>query len=146
MQNNSKVYKFVIVLLLIGIFSMGSFLFIEESSGIHEIDNQGLEKVVKSNKEHLIYIGRPTCPYCQMVQPKLEKISKKNYYTLKYYNTDDARKSDEKKMDKLLSKIQIQSVPTVILVKENQVINKWDVVNDFEKINNYISKNKLNIF
>lgn len=145
MLKKSKIYKVVIGLLLTGVLTLGGVLFIEKSSGIHEIDNQGFEKAIDSSKEHLIYIGRPSCPYCQMVQPKLEKISKKNYFQLRYFNTDDARKSNEKKLNHLLSKMNIQSVPIVIVVKENQIVKKWDAVNDLQEINKYISDNKLNI-
>lgn len=145
MSKKSKIYKFIVGLLLMGILILGGILFVENSSGIHEIDNQGLEKTIYSNKERLIYIGRPSCPYCQMVQPKLEKVAKKNHFQLRYYNTDDARKSNEKKLNHLLNKMQVQSVPTVVLVKDNHVIKKWDAVNDLQKINKYISDNQLNI-
>lgn len=127
-------------LVLTGVF------FVQKNSGLKKVSSAILSKKIASNEETLVYIGRPTCPYCKIVQPKLERIAKDNYFKLLYYNTDDAKKDDKKLLKETLNTLGVESVPTLVLLKGGQVDKSFSGTEDLNKISKYIGEHKLSIF
>lgn len=42
----------------------------------------------EDGKEHVIYVGRPTCYYCRQFSPALKEFNTLMNNRLEYYNTD----------------------------------------------------------
>ncbi|MEF7658636.1 thioredoxin family protein [Bacillus thuringiensis] len=83
------------------------------------IDTIKLENKIKNDSaEFFIYVGRPTCPYCKVFQPNLEKAISDKQNIVYYYNTDD-HKTDEL-FQKVLDELDVKSVPTLLHMKNGQ--------------------------
>lgn len=134
MNDNKKIIIFlkftivaVIILTVWRVITTPTFL--PKALTSEELQNNLTEK-----RSGIVYIGRPTCPSCQKFEAKLKKISKNYDAKIQYYNTDKARKNNEQQLDKLLSTLNIKSIPTIIHIKDG-------VVN--EKISEKISDEQL---
>lgn len=76
-----------------------------ESKSITEDQMAELEKInmtkymdyYNGNETKIIFIGRPTCPYCEMTQPIIRKIAKDHNLTISYLNTDEFSDDDNVK-------------------------------------------------
>lgn len=101
------------------------FIYVESSKAsgsLISLDSQEIEEHIK-NKENLwIYIGRPTCPECEKLSPVLKEVLEENNKHVYYYNTDEARKENEQEMITLLEKLEVKLVPTIIHLKEGEII------------------------
>lgn len=83
------------------------------------IDTIKLENKIKNDSaEFFIYVGRPTCPYCKVFQPNLEKAISDKQNIVYYYNTDD-HKTDEL-FQKVLDELDVKSVPALLHMKNGQ--------------------------
>lgn len=80
------------------------------------------------NAIYFVYFGRPSCPNCEVFQPRLEKISKEIKQTVYYFNTDEHRQSkDQKSVNDILDLYQIDRVPTLLMIKNGEI---EEVLND----------------
>ena len=76
-----------------------------ESKSITEDQMAELEKInmtkymdyYNGNETKIIFIGRPTRPYCEMTQPIIRKIAKDHNLTISYLNTDEFSDDDNVK-------------------------------------------------
>lgn len=71
------------------------------------------------------YIGRSTCPTCDVVYPELCKISQNQKIVILYYNTEQDRDTNADEMYSLLDKLGVDTVPTVIKIKDSSIVEKY---------------------
>ncbi|OON97614.1 MAG: hypothetical protein ATN36_02760 [Epulopiscium sp. Nele67-Bin005] len=98
---------------------------------------------ISLTEDSIIYIGRPTCPACEIAKPKLEELIDNYKIPAYYYNTDVARNDDEATMTELLNSLEITSVPTIISLKGNVV---YDILNGDDidtQLENFLDNNYL---
>ncbi|OON97613.1 MAG: hypothetical protein ATN36_02755 [Epulopiscium sp. Nele67-Bin005] len=98
---------------------------------------------ISLTEDSIIYIGRPTCPACEIAKPKLEELIDTYKIPAYYYNTDVARDDDEATMTELLNSLEITSVPTIISLKGNVV---YDILNGDDidtQLENFLDNNYL---
>lgn len=50
---------------------------------------QEAEQYLKTADEFILFIGRPTCPYCRRFEPKLTQVAKDNDLTVYYLNSEN---------------------------------------------------------
>ncbi len=106
------------------------------------IDTLKLEnKINNESAEFFIYIGRPTCPFCKMFQPNLEKAISDKHSIVYYYNTDD-HKTDEL-FQKILDELDVKSVPTLLHIKNGQKVRilEYNEGDTKEKIKKWLEMN-----
>lgn len=96
----------------------------DESQLLSRITLSQLEKKVNNEDESIIYIGRDTCEVCQNYLPVLLSELKDKRKKIDYYNTDLDRQFNKENMDKILNEIDIKEVPTIIYVKNGNVLKK----------------------
>ena len=97
-----------------------------------EISLDKLKSYTTSKKTNLVYIGRMDCTACKEFENILSTYIKQipTYYT----NKDrDSERSTE--MYALLEKLKISEVPSLILLKEKQVLKTFTLANEKEMIN-----------
>lgn len=103
------------------------------------INSTNLEdKILNDKSDFFIYVGRPSCPYCKIFLPNLKKSIINEDYSVYYYNTDE-QKYDER-FDKVLTQLNITSVPILIYMKDGQTIDiiEFDEGSTEEKIKKWI--------
>ncbi|MGT2907296.1 thioredoxin domain-containing protein [Streptococcus dentiloxodontae] len=71
---------------------------------------------VASDKKFVLFIGRPTCPYCQRFAPKLAAVAAGLSDTVFYINSEDASQLED--IQAFRSRYGIATVPG-LFVAEN---------------------------
>jgi len=91
--------------------------------GLYTIGNSEFYEIVNSDSEdgYWVYIGRPTCQYCRMVEPIIESALYHLDARMYYFNTDVARYEDEAKMLSLVNPLQIEGIPIIVHLVNGQV-------------------------
>ncbi|ATF25597.1 thioredoxin family protein [Brochothrix thermosphacta] len=124
MINKIKWWMIIVVAILVigsGVLIFKPFATKEmDTSTFKAITTTEFETMKESKDGFVVYIGRPTCKYCRAFTPKLAKIAKDKKLTVYYYDTDKARKSDDKSLTKLLNNLDVSSVPTLMVIKDNK--------------------------
>ncbi len=125
-----------------------------ESSNISDEDKKDFENIdidkylefYDGSEEKLVFIGRPTCSYCQIAEPIVKKINKDYNLNIYYLNTDDFVDDDEAKFinsDEFLK--NGYGTPMLFVVSNGKIVDKVDGLTDtnhyleFLKTNNFIS-------
>lgn len=82
------------------------------------------EKALQSDDLKIVYMGRETCPHCQVFVPKLHQVHQNHPdVTIYYINTDDSH-------DLMVAFAQdngITTVPQLITVRQGKVVNALDI-------------------
>ncbi|MGV3354552.1 bacteriocin biosynthesis protein [Streptococcus orisratti] len=78
----------------------------------------------EDGKEHVIYVGRPTCYYCRQFSPDLKEFNTLMDNRLEYYNTD-SQDFDEEAADFLFGTVGIPGTPTIIRLQNGQMVSAW---------------------
>lgn len=78
----------------------------------------------EDGKEHMIYIGRPTCYYCRQFSPALKEFNTLMDNRLEYYNTD-SQDFDEEAANFLFGTVGIPGTPTIIRLQNGQIVSAW---------------------
>lgn len=98
------------------------------------------------NENKIVLIARPTCHYCQIAEPILQKIIKEKNIEINYLNTDEFSGDDQEKLvnsDKAFK--NGFGTPFLMIVSNNSIVDSVDGVTDtahyigFFKKNNFIS-------
>lgn len=110
----------------------------KEVSIFKDIDPQTfLEK--DFNKPVFVYVGRVSCYYCREFVPELIQVSKNNKVDIYYFDTENISEDIQEKI--LATYNNIESVPAVLYIKEDNSFDKFD--NDTEKEFNEWFEEKL---
>ena len=138
MNEKKKIFIFfaVIALMIIGVIGINYM-----TKKANEKTIEKFEKLIDSKTEQLIYIGSPTCSYCQQFSPVLKEITKT--YDLKYEYLNVSEVSDGT-LTKLLNKLGTDSsTPQVVIVKEGKVINNQQGYTDRDGFFEFLQDNGL---
>ena len=138
MNEKKKIIIFfaVILLMIVGVVGIN---YMTQKANERTIEK--FEKLIDSKTEQLIYIGSPTCSYCQQFSPVLEEITKT--YDLKYEYLNVSEVSDGT-LTKLLNKLATDSsTPQVVIVKEGKVINVQQGYTDRDGFFKFLQDNGL---
>lgn len=78
-----------------------------------------------SSKEQYLYIGRDDCPDCQKVLPTLTEINHTYRLDMRSYSTSQDRESRPEEMYEILDCLQVDSVPTILILKNGEVTKRY---------------------
>lgn len=111
----------------------------EESSSVSDEDKKELNAIsidqyldyYAGSEDTLILIARPTCSYCQIAEPILQKLSKDYDFTINYLNTDDL---DEDAQGKFIGSDDYFSegygTPMLLVVSNGKIVDMVDGLAD----------------
>lgn len=90
----------------------------------HKIKFNHLYNQIKVEEEKVLFIGRPTCYFCSLLKPILDKTSKEYGIKYEYIDTDWLTK---KELDKVLKKLDIEkesfSTPRIYITKDKKIMD-----------------------
>ncbi len=103
-----------------------------------QLDELKLE--LQSEEPSLLYIGREDCGECVEFEKSFEPLLEKYYTEIPvYYTSIDRDGPRSQEMYEVLDEYQIDSVPIVILMKENKLIEKWEnPIEELDEIEKYL--------
>lgn len=132
---NSKVIakykKSVFLLMLFFFFSIGFSIYYINNINRYfvNISNQEIEYIIYQDKYNIIYVGRPSCPQCAIVEPLFRNIARNNSVTVYYYNTHIAREENSDKMIEVITRHNINTIPTVLYTRNGEILYLFDMSN-----------------
>lgn len=105
---------------------------------------EDIEKMIKSDKKQLIYLGRPTCTYCQQFQPIIEELSDTYQYGYYYINTDDISGTN---LSKILGLLKIDEgnfgTPTLVVMQNGKQEAIQPGYTDREGLFKFLQENEI---
>lgn len=122
--NPKKLMCFILI-----IFSLPTILYVytqmaTSKEGLYEVDSISLEKIMNGKDTLFVYVGRPRCPQCKEFEPILRKVLNNQHQSMGYYNTDNARKENEDKLEIMADSLGINSIPAIIKIVDGKVIDR----------------------
>ena len=123
-----------------------------ESASISEREMKELESIsvtkylefYKSSNQTIIFLGRPTCPYCEIAKPIIGKIAKEYKLNIYYLNTDEFSNDDNVEFvrhNELFS--EGYSTPMLLIISNNEIVTYHEGLTDTEHYLRFFETNKL---
>ncbi|MBC2201239.1 thioredoxin family protein [Listeria welshimeri] len=114
----------------------------ESATFLNTISTKDFKQQMADKTTGFVYVGRPTCEDCQAFQPILKKELKerKLNQNMNYYNTDKASEKSRDDMIALLKKMDIDSVPTMVYLKDGKVASTYAATDEPEKLTHWMNK------
>ncbi|EIA21176.1 thioredoxin family protein [Listeria fleischmannii] len=108
------------------------------------IGTKDFKEQLDQKEDGFIYVGRPSCVDCQAFQPILKEALQEEHFSGKmaYYNTDAASKENREQMMSLLKGLKIDSVPTMVYLKDGKVASKFLGNDSKSELKEWLSQNK----
>ncbi|MGT2833046.1 thioredoxin fold domain-containing protein [Streptococcus halotolerans] len=91
----------------------------EFASAFNPISAVAAEEAIKNQEKVILFVGRPTCPYCQRFEPKLTNVVKANNLNVHYLHSEDS--SQMESIQALRDKYGIKTVPGLLVAEKGQV-------------------------
>lgn len=99
-------------------------------------------ELLKKEENSIIYIGRPTCGYCNLLDPSIKDI--KQRYNMDYYyiNTDELTNNT---VNTILSDLNVTklSTPYIFIVNGGKVVSEQKGYADYDKLFDFFKTNKM---
>ena len=141
MNENKKLLVIlgIVVLVILAIIGSSVLGTKKQEETIKEI-----EKLMDSKTGELIYLGRPTCTYCEKFSPILESASDKYQFGYYYLNTDELSSTN---LTKVLELLEIDpdsfGTPTLAVVKNGKKEAVQPGYTDAEGLFKFLQSNKI---
>jgi|GEM_PF-3482139 len=144
-EHLSKYKKTVIAMLLVGSIPIfyGNYIVIKnifvnsQTEYFVSISNEQIINIISEDKYNIIYIARPTCPKCAIVEPLFIEIAQANRVTVYYFNTDIAREQNNDKMTQILEMYEVRMVPTILYTRNGEILYLYDTLNTEDIVENF---------
>jgi len=107
----------------------------QENKEFNNITVDDYLKLKNENKINIIYIGRNSCRYCLQESLILKAIKEKYNLTINYLDISNITTKDYEKIKSSDEFFQSSwSIPLIILVKDNQIIEKLEGIKNIQQI------------
>ena len=114
----------------------------DEQGDLNEIDIDEYLDLKKGSKASIIYIGRPTCHYCQQMEPIVKNIVYEYGIKVNYLNTDEL--DDEGQADLIESDDYFSEgygTPLLLVVKDDEIVDIQEGLSDKDTTVNFLKDN-----
>lgn len=96
----------------------------------HELSFDEVNDKIYGKDSFYLYVGKESCPYCEIFVPKLLEASKETNIPIYYWDVEAI--SDDDQVNNFLKKYQIEYTPTLLKFNTNGAFNNIEF--DSEKI------------
>lgn len=114
----------------------------ESISNLTVIDLDKLEELFKSEDTKIVFIGSLTCPHCTAIKPKINSLTKELNIDVYYLEISELTSEEEERlytMNDFLA--QGTSIPLVMAIKNNEVVDSFVGNIEEEEIESFLKKN-----
>ena len=108
------------------------------------IDADGVVDAFKSSEMKVIYMGRSTCGYCVQFLPNLQKAQEEYGYETLYLDISTVDSDGQSKivdLDKDFFEENYGATPTVLLVKDNKIVDSHVGYSEYDDYAKFLEKN-----
>lgn len=139
MNEKKKVGIVIAIIAILVVFI--AVLAITGSKKGEELYNK-FENAFNGSENTLVYIGRPTCGYCNLLSPSLQEMAERYDFDYIYINTDDfATQYMTQVMNQLgLTKI---ATPYLAVVSNGKVVKTQNGYADYDVTFEFLKENKI---
>lgn len=139
---NKEFKRLYITLGAIALVVLGIVVLIFSSSKKSENFYNEFIKDFQSGENKLIYIGRPTCAYCNLLSPNLEEMAERYNFEYLYVNIDEI---STQVVSQILSDMGLTSVgtPYLAVVSKGKVVDTQNGFTDYDKTFEFLQENKI---
>lgn len=148
-KKQSKNYKVLIGCIAVIILLLGSVLLQTISNknntgGSNEDDSGNWQEALTSNDLNLIYLGRPTCDWCNKIRPHLNYMTEKYDLSFIYVNMDKITSSDQTTLfNKLDIDVDKFGTPYLAVIKDGKKVAEQVGFVPEEQLFKFLQDNKL---
>lgn len=138
----NEIKRLIVVLSVTAVllFSIIGFVFIgnKNSKSVYE----SFKEKFNGETNSLIYIGRPTCGYCNLLTPSLDDMKQRYNFEYTYINVDEISESI---LNKILQDLQIKEVgtPYMAVVSGGKVIGVQNGYADYDETFKFLQNNSI---
>jgi len=139
MNEKKKLYIVLGVLVAIIVLIVG--LIFADYKQQEKIYNEFLN-AYNGSENTLVYIGRPTCGYCNLLTPSLDEMADRYEFDYVYINTDKLGNSF---MQKIMKDLNITSVgtPYLAIVSNSKVVSNQNGYRDYDETFKFLQDNNV---
>lgn len=137
----NEIKKIITILVVAVVAIIGVILLNVVTQKENEKIINNYKELRKSKTEQLIYIGRPTCSYCQQLSPVLKEITEMYQVKYHYLNTDELNNTTLTKVLNLLN--TDSSTPQLIIVKDDKIVGTQQGYTDREGLFKFLQENGM---
>lgn len=142
MNEKSKLIIVLSVIAAIILLVVGTYIADEmKSKKVYE----QFEEVYNKNENTLVYIGKTTCGYCNLLTPSLNDM--KERYNFEYLSID-VNTINSKYLTKILNMVDVKSIndlgtPYLAIVSNGKMVDKQPGYVDYDKLFEFLQKNSV---
>lgn len=114
-------------------------------SNLKIADVDKVAELFNSSEVQIVFVGSLTCPHCTGIKPKINELAEELNADIYYFELSTLTEEEEEKfysVNEFLS--QGTSIPLVMAVKDNEVVDSFVGNIEKEEIKSFLTKN-LNI-
>ncbi len=118
----------------------------DEQGDLNEIDIDEYLDLKEGSKASIIYVARPTCHYCQEMEPIVKNIVYEYGVTVNYLNTDeldDEGQAEFVKSDDYFDEQGGYGTPMLIIVKDDEFVDVLEGLSDKDTVVEFFKDNGL---
>lgn len=137
--------KKIIIILVAIVIVIGAVIGISISSASAKEKNlDSAIELIEDKDMHILFLGRPTCTYCEQFEPVITALSKDYDFDYDYINTDNLTSSG---LSTLLKKLDIDEsnfgTPYLSITKDGKVVDEQSGYVDRETLFEFLQDNKV---
>ena len=93
--------------------------FFEDIKGLEEISIKKAEELTEKEERFVLFLGRPTCPYCRKFAPKIGHVSRE--YAIPVYFINSENTDELASIQAYRNKYGVKTVPGLVVSKASSV-------------------------
>jgi len=126
------------IISLIAIVGLLVFSHTQKQRGIY---NEFLNKF-NGNENTLVYIGRPTCSFCSLLEPSLLEMKERYGFDYLYLNIDEV---NNVVISQILADLKLTSIgtPYLTIVSNGEVVDVQNGYVDYDELFGFLQENKI---
>lgn len=114
----------------------------ESISNLTVVNLDKLEELFKSEDTKIVFIGSLTCPHCTAIKPKINNLVKELDIDVYYLELSELTNQEQERLYSMNDFLaQGTSIPLVMAVKNNEVIDSFVGNIETEEIDAFLRKN-----
>lgn len=89
------------------------------ASAFTPVSSTQAQALLSSGEKAVLFIGRSSCPYCRLFEPKLTAVAQREGLSVAFLNSEDA--TDSKGIQELRSAYGVPTVPGLLVADKGEV-------------------------